>query len=197
MNKLLLSSLFVLISFNANANVEVCSNAKDFNGCMSYFAQEQSITNPLVEQMMPFLTKGMFDPNSAELTNLKLYKFDSGHQIITGSINAKNRMGGYTGSLNFVYTVKGLGRNPMRKGFLKGTYKVLTHDNALIRDTRSDDIDMPWATHLIDAILVPWADGGKEWLLGPNTNSEKTVTKIKKHYTDAYGTLNGPIVTVL
>jgi hypothetical protein len=197
MIKILLAAAVALSATAAHANTEICAKAQDFNGCMAYFAKESTKvkTSPIVEEMIPYVTKGFYDPSSAEFSELTLYEFESGHQLITGKVNGKNRYGGYVGAVSFVYTVKGLGKNPMRTGLFKSVSLPLTQNNGVLMDqvTASQyEFSINFANHYV-ILLADWSKGGESWLV--SDTKEKNLPKFKEHYMTAYGTLKGPTAT--
>ena len=196
MKKILIAAAIALSATAAHANTEICAKAQDFNGCMTYFAKEGNKvkTSPIVEEMIPYVTRGFYDPSGAEFSELTLYEFESGHQIITGKVNGKNRFGGYVIPVDFVYTVKGLGKNPMRTGLLKSVALPLTQNNGFLMDQAptANGFTLAFAGNFV-ALLNDWSKGGEAWLI--SDTKEKNLPKFKEHYITAYGTLKGPTAT--
>lgn len=57
---------------------------------------------PLYNRARQITSQNLFDPYSAQFTDLKKIDTDIGF-VVCGSVNAKNRMGAYVGAKRFIY----------------------------------------------------------------------------------------------
>jgi hypothetical protein len=68
----------------------------------SYGEQMMRTDNPALEETAKaFITKDLLDPYSAQFREVS-----SVQNCVTGALNAKNRLGGYTGFVDFYYDAK-------------------------------------------------------------------------------------------
>ena len=72
-------------------------------------AQPQVDLNNILDQAKENLTQDFYDPESAKFSGIKIYdtttKKGESIYLITGKVNAKNRMGGYVGASDFYIAI--------------------------------------------------------------------------------------------
>src|SRR5712671_5400862 len=87
------------------------------------------IFNPdstMIETAKAAVKGGLFDPYSAQFEDLRVARNQNG-EFVCGFVNAKNKLGGYTGKAPFVYGVVGQRFNIItdrQAAFLAGEYMV-------------------------------------------------------------------------
>jgi hypothetical protein len=57
----------------------------------------------LIDDSKAAMRASLFDPTSATFEDLRVVKHDQDRRIVCGSVNAKNRLGGYVGRRPFLY----------------------------------------------------------------------------------------------
>lgn len=70
---------------------------------MYFAAHAQEVNKDLLDRARAAITKDLLDPYSAVIENVRLVPSAKGSSVICGTINAKNRMGGYVGRQPFLY----------------------------------------------------------------------------------------------